>query len=233
MYTRHKQQLESFVRVQAFLQENPVTGPLTYAGPQEVLEEVVPRLRAFAATQVRGRQMSSGELRRQEQLAQQLIVRHMRPLVAVAKTQIEPEADVRLPAAIRMPRPGLGVTKLLQFADAMIEAAREFEAAFVKNGMPADFLARFLTVRNELEGVLGGRAKLVGVHVGAGAGLEVELRRGRRAVARLDAIVRASFDGDRMVLARWRAAKRLHQLTGGAASRGTGEDEVPVIEQAA
>jgi len=33
----------------------------------------------------------------------------------------------------------------------------------------------------------------------------VQLRRGRRAVERLDSIVRASFDGDEVTLARWRA----------------------------
>jgi hypothetical protein len=44
----------------------------------------------------------------------------------------------------------------------------------------------------------------------ARAGLRVELRRGRRAVERLDAGVRASFRGDLMRLTAWRGAKRVH-----------------------
>ena len=131
-----------------------------------------------------------------------------------------------MPAAIKMPRAGIGVTKLLQACDGMIAAARPFEAVFIANGLPADFLARFTAVRDELEGMLGDRAALVGTHVGARAGLQVQIRRGRSAIDRLDAVVRAAFDGDVETLAKWRAAKRVHQLSGPSASRGTDTDEV-------
>lgn len=225
MMLKQKQTLEAFVRVLAFTDAHPVTGPLGYTAARATLDEVVRRLREHAGAQVSGRELSRGELRRQRQLARQLVDRHMRPIVTIARAQIEPESDVRMPAAIRMPRAGLGVTKLLQACDGMIEAAGPFEAAFVANGLPADFLARFTSARDELEGGLGSRATLVGQHVGARAGLGVQIRRGRRAVDRLDAVVRASFDGDEVTLARWRTAKRVHQLTGGAAARGT--DQVP------
>ena len=101
----------------------------------------------------------------------------------------------------------------------MIEAARQFEAVFVANGLPADFLAQFAAARNELERLTGGRATQVCTHVAARTGLQVQMRRGRRAVDRLDAIVRASFRGDDVVLTTWRAAKRVHQVPGGAGAR--------------
>lgn len=221
MIAKQKQMLESFVRVRAFVEAHPVAGPLSYGGAPETLDEVVPRLREYAGAQITGRELSRAELRLQEQLAQKLIDRHMRPIVAIARAQIEPESDVRMPAAIRMPRTPIGATRILQASDGMIEAARSFEAAFVANGLPADFLARFTKARNELEGVLGGRATFIGTHVGARTGLQVQMRRGRRAVDRLDAVVRASFDGDKVTLATWRSAKRVHQLPGGSAGRGT------------
>ena len=225
MIARQKQMLETFVRVRAFLEAHPVAGPLSYGGAPETLDEVVPRLREYAGAQITGQALSSAELRLQAKLVQQLRDQHMRPIAAIARAQIEPESDVRLPAAIRMPQTGLSVTMILQACDGMIAAARPFEAAFVANGLPADFLARFTSARNALEGMLGGRATLIGTHVGARVGLQVQIRRGRSAIDRLDAVVRASFDGDEVTLARWRAAKRVHQRAGGAAVRGT--DEVP------
>lgn len=224
MIAQQKQRLEAFVRVQAFLGRHPVSGPLGYTGARETLDDVVRRLNEYAAAQITGRALSRGELRRQKQLIKQLIDRHMRPIVTVARAQIEPESDVRMPA-MRMPRSGVGVTKLLHACDGMIEAARRFEATFVANGLPADFLTRITAARNELENGLGDRATLVGTHVGARTGLEVQMRRGRRALDRLDAVVRAEFDGDQVTLARWRVAKRVHLLP--TASTAVESAEVP------
>jgi hypothetical protein len=211
MIAQQKQKLQAFVRVQAFVGAHPVVGPLSYTGARETLDDVVRRLNEYAAAQITGRELSRGELRRQRQLTRQLIDRHMRPIVTVARAQVEPESDVRM-AAMRMPNSGIGVTKLLHACDSMIEAARRYEAVFVASGLPADFLARITTARNDLENGLGDRATLVGTHVGARTGLEVQMRRGRRAVDRLDAVVRAAFDSDPVVLARWRTAKRVHRL---------------------
>lgn len=229
MNVQQKQSVEAFVRVVAFLDAHPVTGPVGYADARATLDEVVRRLREFAGAQVTARTLSSGELRRQKQLVRQLFDRHMRPLVMIARTQIEPTADVRLPA-MRMPRANGGVTKIIQACDGMIEAARPFEAAFVASGLPADFLARFASARNELETGLGGRTTLVGTHVGARAGLQVQVRRGRQVLNRLDAVVRAAFEGDAVTLAAWRAAKRAHQLGGASAARST--EEAPAAQAA-
>lgn len=227
MIVQHKQKLESFVRVRAFLDAHPVTGPLGYGNAREILDDVVPRLREYAGAQVTGRRLSSAERRRQAQLERQLIVHHMRPLVTVARVQLEPASDVRMPEAIRMPKAGIGVTKLLQACDGMIAAARPFEAEFIAHGLPADFLARFTAARNELEAVLGERAAFVDTHVGAAAGMRVQIARGRRAVNRIDVVVRAAFDGDEVTLTQWRAAKRVRLMPAVAGGRGAEVAAVP------
>lgn len=110
-----------------------------------------------------------------------------------------------------MPRMTVGVKTILQACDGIIEAAR-----------------------NETEQLLGGRAAFVGTHVAARTGLQVQMRRGRSVANRVDAVVRASFDGDEVTLAAWRAAKRMHQLPGGSGVRGPVEEEaVALIAQAA
>ena len=226
MKQMEKQVIESFVRVRSFVDTHPVTGPLSYAGAVATLDDAIRRIRELAGAQVTGAVLSRGEVRLQRQLVRQLIDRHMRPIVAIAGAQIEPQSDVRIPAALRMPRTA-GVTRILQAADGMIEAARPFEATFVANGLPADFLARFTEARNALATVLGGRAAHVTAHVAARAGLAVQVRRGRRAVAQIDAVVRASFD-DEMTLTAWRNAKRVHQprTSGGGLEEEGGQEEV-------
>lgn len=224
MKSDQKQSLESFVRVRGFLDAHPVPGPLSYGDALVTLDDAMARIRTYAGTQLTGRDLGRGEVRRQQQLIQQLLDRHMRPIVTVAKAQIEPGSDVRMPAALRMPRNGIGVTRVLQASDGMIEAARPFEATLIAHGLPADFLARFTAARDALEQQSGGRVAHLTAHVAARAGLAVQFRRGRRAVARLDAIVRASFD-DEATLASWRAARRVRAV------RVTDPDPQPAAQE--
>ena len=219
MFATQKQTIDSFVRVRAFLEAHPATGVLTYRGARETLYEVLDRIWGHAGTQISGRALGRGALHHQRQLIARLRDRHMRPIVTIARAQIEPDSDVGLPVAFRMPKVRLGVTKMLQACDGMMEVAKTFEAVLIENGLPSDFLARFRNDRDALERTCARRAGLTGSHVAARKGLEVELRRGRRAVDRLDAVVRVAFEGDEVLIAAWRATKRVHQLPGGASTR--------------
>lgn len=230
MVSKQKQTLDAYIRVGVFLEQHPVTGPLTYAGPREVLADVVQRLREFSSAQVSGRVLSRKETSVQARLVQRIVQRHMRPIVAIARRQLDAEAEVQLPSALRLPKVSERATRILLACDGMIEAVRPFEARFVASGLPADFLAQFIAARDELAAALGGRAAHIGTQVGATRGMAVQMRRGRDAVERLDAIVRASFDGDEVTLTRWRAARRVQLVPGGAGTRG---DDVPPEAQAA
>ena len=222
MYRNQRQVMDSFVRVRSFLDAYPTTGALTYARAREMLDDVVQRLRAHAGAQLSGRELSRAEHRRQAEQIALLFDQYMRPLVTIARAQSDPESDVGLAAALRMPKLPLGPTKVLAACDGMIEAARPFEAVLLANGLPAEFLAEFASARDALERVTGSRATQISTHVAARAGLQVQRRRGRRAVERLDAIVRASFRGNVVALTTWRAAKRVHQTRGGAGARAQG-----------
>lgn len=233
MFATQKQVIESFVRVRAFLEAHPVTGELTYRGVQETLDEVIDRFWVHAGTQISGQALARAELRRRERLITRLRDRHMRPIVTIARAQVEPHSEVRLPVAVRMPKVRIGVTKMLQACDGMMGAARAFEAVLIENGLPSDFLSRFKSDRDELELTFARRATLTGTHVGAKKGLQVVLARGRLAVDRLDAVVRVEFEGDEVVLATWRATKRVHQRPGGSSNQApVGEDaREPVSEE--
>ena len=225
MFATQKQVIDSLIRVRAFLEAHPAAGELPYGVARETLHEVLERIWGHAGTQVSARALGRAALRHERQQLARLRDRHMRLIVTTARAQIEPDSDVRLPVAFRMPRGRLGVTKMLQASDGMMEVARTMEAVLVGHGLPADFLARFSSDRDELERTFARRAALTNAHIGAGKGLQVELRRARLAVDRLDAIVRVAFDGDEVVLTAWRAAKRVHQLPGGAGM------QAPVVEE--
>lgn len=232
MLHQGKRAMDSFVRVQAFTDAHPVTGRLSYTDARQTLDDAVRRLFEFAGAQVSGQELSRAELRGQRQQVRRMVNEHMRPIVTIAKAQIEPNSDDRLPAALRLPKLPTSMVKMLQACDGMIEEARPFEAVFVRHGLPADFLAEFTAARNDLQRALGGRATLIGLHVAAREGLAVEVRRGRRAVARLDAIVRAAFGTDTVVLAAWGAAKRLRRQPGGV-NRAPAEASEPAQAVAA
>lgn len=230
MNAQQKQVMDSFVRVRSFLDATPTDGSLTYTSAREMLDDVVQRLRQYAADQRLGLEQSRAEVRRQQDQAAVLFDRYIRPLVTIARAQVEPGSDVGLPEALRMPKRNLGPTKLLAACDSLIAAARPFEALFTAHGLPAGFLDRFTAARNQLERLMSGRATQVVTHVAAGAGIRRQLVRGRLAVERLDAIVRAEFREDVVKLSAWRVAKRVHLAPGG---RGIEGDEVPASESVA
>jgi len=218
MESKQKQVIDSFVRVQSFLDAHPTAGPLSYVDARTTLDDVIQQLDQYAGVQVLGQEQSRAEARRQDDQIEAIYALHMRPIVAIARAQLETGSDVGLPAALRMPKIALGPTKVLAACAAMIEAARPFEALFVSKGLPADFLARFTAARDALARTRGARDSQVRRHVTARAGLYTQVRRGRRAVGQLDAIVRASFRGDYVTLSAWRGAKRVHHAPGGGGS---------------
>ncbi len=238
MYESQRQVLESFFRVRAFLHANPSRGRLTYGKAQEMLDEVLARLRTHAGRQVSGQAQRRAASRRQRDLVDQLRTGHMRPIVSTARAQVDPGSDVGIPAGFRMPRGKVRVSTMLELADAMIALAARHESLFVQQGLPPDFLARFAAARDQLARSVTEVLTHRGTHIEARIALRVELVRGRLAVDRLDAIVRASFRGDEAVLAAWKAAKRVHRLPGGAAATKAAEPaaapvEVPSASQAA
>ena len=224
METRQRRVLDSFERVRTFLAEHPASGTLTYASAREMLEDVITRLRALASTQYLGRAQSRAETRRQADRADALLSEFIRPIVTIARAQLEPTSDVGLPAGLRMPKLPLNPSQLRTVCDGMMEAAREHEALLIANGLPADFLAQFATACVALDRCTNGRAAQRDAHVAARKGLAVQLQRGRRAVERLDAIVRAAFRRDSATLGAWRVAKRLQRTPGGRSVRETGSE---------
>lgn len=216
METKQKQTIEAFQRVQAFLEAFPAPPPATYSAPKVVLGDVVAQLTDHSAEQVSGRSMSTAEERRQKRLVTILREHHLRPIVAIARATISDEPGIE--AALRFPPAKLSVLKLIAEANAIRGSAALYEPAFVKNGRPADFLAQLAAAIDAVRLSMDGRARQVGRHIGAKAGLEQQLRRGRKAEDMLDSIVMVAFEGNDVVLAKWQNARKVQAIPGGGAA---------------
>ena len=222
MQAKEKEVIQSYRRVFAFLDEHPVPPPATYAEPREMLDQVLANLGDHSTAQDFGRRVSKAEKRRQYRLAARLRRHHLYPISTIATAELRGIPGIT--EALRMPASHLGVEKLLAAAKAMREAADRYRPVFVKNGRAPDFLEQLAEATRELEATIGGHAKVVGTQVGARAGIAQEIRRGRLAVKMLDAIVRSAFEGNDVVLARWRTARRVKQLP----SNGGGPEPVDI-----
>jgi hypothetical protein len=208
MKGREKQAIESYQRVKTFLGVYPAPAPATYAGPEDVLDDVISQLTDHSSTQVLGTHLSQSEQRRQKSLMRKLREHQMRPIVAIAKSEIEAEPGIE--KALRLPPKGISPVKLVAAAQAMREAAALFAPVFVKKGRPENFLEQLTAAIEAVTKSTSGRARILGTRVGAKAGIAQEVRRGRRAVEMLDSIVTPAFEGNDVVLAAWRAAKKVY-----------------------
>jgi hypothetical protein len=213
MKGREKQAIESYQRVKTFLGVYPAPAPATYAGPEDVLDDVISQLTDHSSTQVLGTHLSQSEQRRQKSLMRKLREHQMRPIVAIAKSEIDAEPGIE--KALRLPPKGLGPVKLVAAAEAMHDAAALFAPVFVKRGRAENFLEQLTAAIEAVTKSTSGRAKILGTRIGAKAGIAQQVRRGRRAVEMLDSIVTPAFEGNDVVLAAWRAAKKVHAMTGG------------------
>jgi hypothetical protein len=224
MLTRHVRILDSFVRVGVFMDEHPTTGPLSYGTNRAILQEAIDRVRAHAGKQETAHLLSTGELRRQEKMIAAIRRHHMRPIVATARGQIDvdPGSAERPAVAFRLPRGRPRATRMIEASDAMLLGAKRFEATFIAEGLPPNFIARFQAARDELVAALGDRNEQLQTRAGATEGIFVEMRRARRVVDRVDAIVNAAFADDEPVLEKWRVAKRAHRKPGGTGKSAAG-----------
>jgi len=229
MQARQKQLIESYQRVQAFLEANPAPAPTSYGGPLDMLQSVVAELSDHSSEQIVGGRLSQAELRRQQSLCTKLRDHHLRPIVVIAKAEMRELPGIE--KALLLPPGTLGVTKLVAEAEAIRKAAEQYKEAFVKNGRPADFLDQLTAAIAAVTQSTMGRAKNVGRQVGAKAGIAQQARRGRDAVAMLDSIVRVVFEGNDPVLRAWAVAKRVKAMPGGGSATLAAPPAAPVTAE--
>jgi hypothetical protein len=223
-----KQRFESFLRVQDFLEQNPLPqAPANFAVQKKELDDAIVALGSFSGDQTGGQKESRADTVRQVALRRVVRDDHMAPISKIGRALLP--KDPGLQKALKLPADNIAVLRLVADALAMRESAGKYEQIFLDNGRPADFLAQLGAVTEELRQTVLRRGRNVGRHVGAKAGLTKQLTFAREAVDLLDTMVTSAFKGNAELLAKWRLAKRVKDLPGAPVKAAA----VPTVEAAA
>jgi hypothetical protein len=213
MQAKQKQAIETYQRVQDFLTAHPPPESPGYLAQKKALDGVVATLDDHSVNQAMGRRLSRAEVARQRALRKALRQQHLAPIAQIARATLSDAPGIE--KALKMPPSDISPLKLVAEANAMRSAAALYQPQFIEAGRPADFLEQLDAAAEALRQALLGKARNVGRQVGAGAGIDREIKRGRRAIEVIDTIVTAAFRDDQNVLATWRSAKRVRAVPGG------------------
>jgi hypothetical protein len=219
--------LQSFRRVRRFVDTLPKEGtPSSLATATGLLDGAITTLTRHAVMQDLAVRVGQHDTRQVAALRTELRAVHMQPIAKMARALLR---DVPgLERALRLPDTHVSTELLLQAAEAMADAAAPHSATLVRHGLPATFLDEFREAIAAVRETVDSRSAQRVSRVGATVGVRQELRRGRKAVQLLDAVVGRSLAGDPSRLAEWRRAMRVGQ-EGVGGSAASGEPDAPAV----
>jgi hypothetical protein len=225
MYARQKQIMASLERVQDFLEAFPLPKtPAKFAQRRGELDAAVGRLRVLLGEQSSGRREAIDSTKRQAAARVALVENDLKPINRIARAMLPNEPLIK--SALALPTAQTPSQKLIAEASGIRASAAKFAPVFIENGRPEDFLERLDASIEALRQSLLVRARTVGQHVGARAGMAQTLADAQRVVRILDAMVQDGFAGNPDVLAKWRVAKRVKEVGSVRATGGTAEENL-------
>jgi hypothetical protein len=199
--------LSSFQRVQEFLTQHPLSDAADALGAQaKELDDVIARLSSDSVDQEAGSRFHRVHTASQRTLREELYTIHMLPISRVAREVFGLSGMDR---AFRMPRSTKVNQTLLAAAGAMAEAAEKQKEVFTKHGVSPDFIERLKSAAAVLEQVGNAKTESGRRRITATAAVKEQLKRGRKAVRLLNAILQPRLARDPELLAAWRSAKHV------------------------
>lgn len=213
MNDHQRRVLQSFRRVQDFLDAHPIGGnPSSAARHRVALDEAVRRIEENAVGQYAARSEGSSDSRRGERLRQAMRAEQLKPIVRVARALAAEHPE--LATLTKLPPVQADTVSLLAAAGAIADAAAPHEALLVENGLPADFLAQLRAAIAELRDGMDDRGNSVRRRAGATAAIDEALDRGRRAIQLIGTMVERAAKTDPQLMAEWRSASRVTPKVG-------------------
>jgi hypothetical protein len=158
------------------------------------------------------------------QLRDELIDRHMRPIVMMARVEITTSPR---PAAFRLPPRRSRFSGVVAAGYGLAEAVKEYEATFVAAGLRPGFVARLVAATDALRDISSARAQTTAARTGATAALVREGQRARRYLRLLDSILRSELAAGSVVLDEWAHVIRLATAAARAAASVEAPAETP------
>lgn len=198
--------LQSYRRVREFLNAHqPANMPAGFAAPVAELDTVLAELSRSAQQQNTSIRAGLSEVRRQRALRDDLWTNHMVPLSRLAREIFGvPGVD----AALRLPKRSADNDRVLATAYGMANAAEKERDAFIRHGMADTFVTALRAAAGALEQALGARVESRRERVKATAAVAEQVKRGKRAVRMINALIAPKLAASPEILAAWKDAKR-------------------------
>jgi hypothetical protein len=189
-----------------------LVGDINSSGSRAELDAAIQAISELAAEQELGKRHRTA-FRLAARKATRDLRRAMRPVAEVAKSNFQrvPEFE-----ALYMPRVSIGTQSLVAAANAMATAAQPLTRTFLDAGLSAAFMDNIRARATSLTEITGNQAHAGVVRSGATAGIRAAIKRGRRAVAVIDALLIPMLEEAPDVLVAWKTAKRVPAKPGAA-----------------
>ena len=205
----------SFQRVQEFLSQQPSTNVPDGLGAQKAeLDDVIAQLLSEAVDQDAGVRFARAHTDAERKLREVLYKEHMQPISRVAR---EVFGVTGMDRAFLMPR-GRTNQPLIATAGAMARAAEREKDVLLQHGLAPDFIEKLTAAASALDAARNAKVESTRRRITATATVKAQLKRGRKTVRLLDAILKPRLAGNPQLLAAWQSATRVRPTSAVAAS---------------
>lgn len=215
MQVRTMQGVQVLRRVRDFLLANEIPVALgSLAKPVEELSGIIDRLSTHAVEQDSRDRAAKAATRGKARLLEVLRLEYLRPIALTGTTLFPNDQDMQ--RALQMP-PFRDHERILAAAYAMLDRVAPHKELFLGRGFAPDFLERFKKAADDFKQAIDGRSADVGHRSAATVGQLEELRRGRRLVRLLNAMVAPRLVGQPDKAAAWASLARFRPVPVGEA----------------
>jgi hypothetical protein len=194
-------------RVQQFLDSHAdVVGPINQSVMRQELDAAYADTIATVNEQGTRTRAGRGERANQRSLEQSLKRLHLTPIVKFARAGLRgvPNFGALTPNVQHLSGDGL-----VKAANALLTAAAPYAATFIEGHFPENFIAQAHEATNALQTSIEVRSHEFVQRVGATKQIDESVKRGRSAIAKLDAALSRILIGDPRLATEWQAAKRI------------------------
>ena len=200
--------LDTLQRVQEFLSQHPLVDSPAQLGEQATeLDDVIQRLSGEMVNQETGVRYARVHTEYEAKLRQTLYADHMQPIARIARDVLDASS---MNKAFRLPTGGQRVNlTLITAARAMAGAAEQQKDVFLRHGQPQDFIEQLRSAAETLENARLAKTENTRRRVTATKSVRDQLRRGRRTLRLLNAVLMPMLRKQPELLAAWKSAKRV------------------------
>ena len=204
--------LDSFQRVKEFISQHPFAGSPQNLGEQALeLDDVILQVSSGMVDQESGARFTGVHAEYEATLRQVLYGDHMQPIAQIARDVLGASS---MDKAFRLPTGNRNVNRsLITAARAMAAAAEREKDVFLRHGRPQDFIEQLRSAAEALEEARLVKTENIRRRVTATKSVRDQLKRGRKAVRLLNAVLMPTLRKQPELLAAWKSAKRVRPTT--------------------